>query len=103
MCFTIRFLIFSPTFSHFVYHPDVQLLLPEPYASLPLADLKNNADFQQQAYANMLLATNFIVNNLDNPEYLEKHFRRLDNYWGSKWYVTYVDEQRQLAVSSMNK
>jgi len=81
---------------HFVFHPDVQLLLPEPYASMPLADLQNNADFQQQAYVYMLLATNFIVKNLDNPEYLEKHFRRLDNYWGSKWYVTYVDEQRQL-------
>jgi len=81
---------------HFVFHPNVQLLLPEPFASMPLKQLKNNAQFQQQAYANILLATDFIVNNLDNVGHLENHFRRLDNYWGSKWYVTYVDEQRQL-------
>ena len=42
-----------------------------------------------------------IVKNLDNAEYLEKHFRRFDNYWGSKWYVTYVDEQRKLDASSI--
>lgn len=84
-----------------MYHPDVQLLLPEPFASMPLADLKNNAQFQQQAYTGMLLATNFIVNNLDKTDYLENFFHRLDNYWGSKWYVTYVDEQRQLDVSRL--
>ena len=42
-----------------------------------------------------------LVKNLDNAEYLEKHFRRFDNYWGSKWYVTYVDEQRKLDASSI--
>ena len=81
-----------------MYHPDVQLLLPEPYASMPLADLKKNAQFQQQAYANMMLATDFIVNNVDNAEYLARHLRRLDNYWGAKWYVNYIDEQQQLDV-----
>ena len=78
-------------------HPKVQELLPEQFASLSLADLKSSADFNQQAYANMLLALNFIVDNLDNPSLLSAHLQRLSNY--NNWHVDYVDEQRQLAVS----
>lgn len=76
-------------------HPKVQELLPEQFASLSLADLKSSADFNQQAYANMLLALNFIVDNLDNPSLLSAHLQRLSNY--NNWHVDYVDEQRQLA------
>ena len=66
---------------------------------MPLDQLQQNEAFNQQAYANMLLATDFIVNNLDNVGHLANLLRRLDNY--NSWYVDFIDQKRQLGVSSL--
>ena len=84
--------------SHFKFHPETQKLFPK-FANVPLADLPNLPAFKQQAFSCMVFGLNFIVNNLDNPKLLAAQLQRVENY--NKWYVNYMTEDRQLAVSSL--
>merc|ERR1711973_654283 len=75
---------------HFRVHPKTQELLPE-LAGIALADLPNNAYFVQLSETYVVLATNEIVDNLDNAGVLSKLLECLH----PEWYVDYVSIDRQ--------
>ena len=79
---------------HFRVHPKTQELLPE-LAGIALADLPNNAYFVQLSETYVVLATNEIVDNLDNAGVLSKLLECLH----PEWYVDYVSIDRQNDVS----
>merc|ERR1711973_767333 len=75
---------------HFRVHPKTQELLPE-LAGIALADLPTHPYFVQLSETYVVLATNEIVDNLDNAGVLSKLLESLH----PEWYVDYVSIDRQ--------
>lgn len=78
---------------HFLLHPPIQKLFPS-LAGVPISELKGNEEFKRQAELAMTV-TKFIMDQLDNKEYLAAFLGTVSI---PAFYVDYMDPVNQLDV-----
>ena len=74
-------------------HPPIQKLVPS-LAGVPISELKGNEEFKRQAELAMTV-TKFIMDQLDNKEYLAAFLGTVSI---PAFYVDYMDPVNQLDV-----